>query len=178
MPKSELNRTGLKKYLAQCSKKELEHDLNDLFTKFEVVRNYFQSKLNVTDNLRLLEKYKEIVNNEFFPRRGFGRARLAIARKAITDYKKVCTSADQLADLMLFYVEAGVNFTNTYGDITTAFYSSLETMYAQAVQLIVKHGMRDLFQKRCAQIMQQTSGIGWGFHDAICDIYEEHFEEE
>lgn len=177
MPKSQLNRSGLKAYLTQCSKQELEHDLDDLFSKFEVVRNYYQSKLMPKDNLQLSDKYRRIINNEFFPRRGFGRARLAIAKKAITDYKKVCASPDQLADLMLFYVESGVNFTNAYGDITATFYSSMETMYAQAAQHIIKHDMRHLFQERCAQIMRKTEGIGWGFHDTMRDIYEANFED-
>jgi hypothetical protein len=39
-----------------------------------------------------------------------------VARKAVNDFKKVATSKQQVADIMLFYVEQGSRFTNEYGD--------------------------------------------------------------
>jgi hypothetical protein len=39
-----------------------------------------------------LEKYKAIIKKEFFPARGFGEARLSVARKAVMDYKKLSNS--------------------------------------------------------------------------------------
>jgi hypothetical protein len=53
----------------------------------------------------------------------------SVARKAVSDYKKVSASKFGLADVMLYYVEMGVQFTNAYGDIDEAFYNSMESMY-------------------------------------------------
>jgi hypothetical protein len=82
---------------------------------------------------------------------------------------------DSLADLMLFYVEMGVQFTNTYGDINEPFYSSMETMYQRAAQLISANELRDRFEGRCLKIVTDTRNIGWGFHDELSDIYHEYF---
>jgi hypothetical protein len=123
------------------------------------------------------EKYKSIIKHEFFPVRGFGRAQLSVARKAVSDYRKVSASKFGVADVMLYYVEAGVQFTNTYGDIDEAFYNSMESMYERAVKHIVQHRMQGQFEERCRKIVADTSEIGWGFHDGLSYIYEEHFKE-
>jgi hypothetical protein len=130
-----------------------------------------------THSPQLLEQYKSVVRNEFFPARGFGEARLSIARKAVNDYKKVSDSHEGLIDLMLFYVEMGVRYTNAYGDINESFYSSMESMYERATKHIAEHNLRDQFQQRCRRIVSDTSGIGWGFHDTLCDIYNDYFVE-
>jgi hypothetical protein len=166
----------LKGYLKQVSREQLADDIAELFTKFESVRDYYQTKLFPEDNTHVIEKYKAIIKNEFFPERGFGEARLSVARKAISDYRKICRTKAVLADLMLFYVEQGVQFTTAYGDIDEPFYNSMESMFEKAVKFIVENEMQEAFENRCRQIVSDTSDMGWGFHDELSAIYEEHFE--
>lgn len=123
----------------------------------------------------VLGAYKVRIKNEFFPARGYGEARLAVAREAVTAYKRVSPPPASLVDLMLFYVEQGVEYTNTYGDINQSFYSSMETMYQRALQLITTSQLRDEFEARCQQIVAATRQIGWGFHDTLSDTYDEYF---
>ena len=52
---------------------------------------------------------------------------------------------------------------------------SMEGMYEKALESINKHGFKETFQKRCKKIIENTSGMGWGFHDTLCDIYDEAF---
>jgi hypothetical protein len=66
---------------------------------------------------------------------------------------------------MLFYVEQGVAFTNAYGDIDAPFYSSMESMYERALKLIKKESLQDQLLDRCQNIVNETHGIGWGFHN-------------
>jgi len=168
----------LKQYLDTRSMEQLVAEISDMFSKIDSVRDYYQSKLNLGYSAEVSEKYKSSIKNEFFPSRGFGRARLSVARKAVSDYKKVSASKFGLADVMLYYVEMGVQFTNAYGDIDEAFYNSMESMYERAVKYIAQHEMRGQFEDRCRRIVTDTSGIGWGFHDGLESIYEDHFKEE
>ncbi len=169
----EISLKNLKKYLKQRSKEELINEISDLFTKFEYVRDYYQAKLGQND-AQVLQKYKDIIEDEFFPTRGFGKMRLSVARKAVSDYQKMSGSKESLADIMIFFVEMGVRFTNEYGDIHEAFYNSMESMYERAIKFIVSHSMQNMFEVRCRKIIEDTSGIGWGFHDALSDMYYEY----
>ncbi|HEX7636087.1 MAG TPA: DUF6155 family protein [Noviherbaspirillum sp.] len=102
----------LKQYLIQRTKEELIDEIADLFSRFDMVKDYYQEKSGVEDGGKILEKYKSQITHEFFPARGFGKARLSVARKAVIDFRKVSKSKTELADLMLRYVEMGVRFTN------------------------------------------------------------------
>lgn len=173
-----INLRDLKQYLNQKSKVELINEISDLFGKFENVKNYYTTKINPDNAKQVLQKFKDIIKKEFFPSRGYGNAKLSVARKAISDFKKVTNSKKELADIMLFYVEMGVEYTNTYGDINESFYTSMESMYEKVLKYIFDQGLQDQFIDRCEEIVKDTSDIGWGFHDTLSDTYYEYFEED
>ena len=170
-----ISKSTLKQYLEQRSKKQLLDDIADLFTKFSVVQDYYQAKINPVDEEQLVQKYKTVIRREFFPERGFGKARRSVARKAVSDYKKVSGDPVGLADLMLFFVGMGVRFTNEYGDIDEPFYNSMESMYHKAVQHIFKHDLQYHFEDRCRDIVDHSAHTGWGFHDTLSEIYYEFY---
>ena len=172
------NLTDLKQYLKKCSPEELVLEIAELYKRFDGVKDYYQVKLSPDSAIDVIAKYKKIIGDQFFPTRGLGKAKLSIAKKAITDYKKIAENAKDLVDIMLFYVEQGVLFTNEYGDIDESFYSSMESVYDNAVELMAKNQLHDIFQKRCLKIVKDTSHIGWGFHDTLDDIYSMAFGEK
>ncbi len=167
----------LKRYLKQRTHDELVADIATLFKKFDVVKEYYQIQLDETSTEEIVGRYKADIKQEFFPERGYGQARLSVARKAITDCKKVVTSHQGIADLMLYYVEMGVAFTAAYGDISEPFYNSMESMYERVIKLIIEYNMQDQFEARCKKVVRQTARMGWGFPDALQAIYDEHFED-
>lgn len=175
MAKDSFSLTTLKRYLKDAPKEELVKDIVELCKQFGSVKEFYQLKLNPEGEAAVVAKYKKIIENEFFPSRGFGEAKLSVARKAVNDYKKVCKNPVNLGDVMVFYVEQGVKFTNAYGDINEAFYMSMESMFGSAVEWIFKHNLQDIFQQRCQKIVTDTRYIGWGFHDTLSEIYQEAY---
>jgi Family of unknown function (DUF6155) len=169
-PKITLNQ--LKQYLKTTSQEESNADITELFKRFPAVKEYYQIKLYPQAEKEVLAKYKKTVEDEFFPARGFGKARLSIAKKAISDYRKVCDNEIDTIDIMLFYVEQGIKFTLAYGDIDEAFYASMEGMYEKAVSAMTELNVKDIFDQRSRKIVTDTSGIGWGFHDTLSEIFE------
>ena len=168
----------LKRNLKESSKEELIKEIVELFKKNSFVKDYYILKYDVENNSSVLVQYKDIIENEFFPKRGFGKARLSVAKKSITEFKKLSQDKTQLAELMVFYVEIGVKFTNWYGDIDEPFYLSMEGMYEQAVKFIVNTKLENIFSERCLEIVNDTAGIGWGFNDQLSQTYYEYLGEE
>jgi hypothetical protein len=173
MTQPKINLNQLKQHLKNCSQAELIADIAELVKRFPAVKDYYQFKLYPQAETEIATKYKKTIADEFFPARGFGKARLSIAKKAISDYKKVCDNEVGKIDLMLFYVEQGVKFTLAYGDIDEAFYLSMEGMYEKALSTIKKSGLENIFDNRSQKIVADTTEIGWGFHDTLCEIYED-----
>ena len=93
---------------------------------------------------------------------------------AISSFGKVCSDVSMVIDLQLYYVECGVEFTNTYGDINESFYSSMERMYWAVIEKLNKSDDRHLYETfadRLRAVIEETEGIGWGFYDGLCDSY-------
>lgn len=176
MAEKSLTLSELKRHLKSSSPDELINDITELFKRFDSVKDYYQVKLAPKDDTPIREKYKKIIKNEFFPARGLGKAKLSVAKKAVSDYKKVSANPAGVADVMLFYVEQGVQFTNEYGDIDESFYNSMESMYENVLKWLIKCDLRDEFQARCQKIVTDTSHIGWGVHDGLSDLYQDAFE--
>jgi len=172
-----MNITELKKHLKDATKEELLKDIVDIYKKNEFVKDYYVSKYSADSRSLVLAKYKEIIEYEFFPEKGFGKARLSVAKKSITEFKKISNDKTSIAELMIFYVENGVNYTECYGDIDQQFYHSMENMYERLLKFIVDNGLVDVFNDRCLKIVSDTQNMGWGFHEQLCEIYYDYIGE-
>ena len=167
----------LKKALAKLKQDELINLVGDLYKKNKAAREFLDFYVAPNEK-EIFDKYHDKVYQAFFPKRGFGNAKLKEGKQAISDFKKLVQSPDLVADLMLFYVETGVDFTNQFGDIDESFYSSLETTYLASLTLMQKENLLEKFKYRTKSVVIDTNGIGWGFHDYLKDTYEDFYEDK
>lgn len=165
--------TDIKKELKKLDKDKLIYLVADLYKKNKSVQEFLDFYVNPNER-ELFEKYRDKVFVAFYPKRGY-KLKLKDGKKAISDFKKLGPSTDLLADLMLFYVETGVQFTNDFGDIDEGFYSSMATTYVAALTLMRKENLLDKYADRASKVVSDTSGIGWGFHDYLCDVHSDFY---
>ena len=165
--------TDIKKELKKLDNNQLIDLVADLYKKNKSVKEFFDFYVNPNEG-ELFKKYRDKVFEAFYPKRGYN-FKLKDGKQAISDFKKFRPSADLLADLMLFYVETGVSFTKDFGDIDERFYSSLETTYVAALKLMKSEHLLDRFADRAGKVVSDTSGMGWGFHDYLCDVHAEFY---
>lgn len=162
----------LKKQLKQFEQKELIDLVVEMYKMNKEVQNYLNSKFlgdEAIENLFRLSRKK--IENEFFPDRGDPKLRLAEAKKEISTFKKVTNDEKRTVDLMLYYVEQGVEFTCTYGDISEGFYSSMVKMFDQ----VASHCDQDEelykeFSERLEHVVS-VAPEGWWFQDALLESY-------
>jgi hypothetical protein len=168
----------LKQYLANMTREELIEEIQQLNSRFRRVKEYYQARLEPHKTEDALVAYKERVKREFFTRTGNpGPLRLGMGRKAVQEFAKVQANITHQIDLELFYVEQGVKFTNSFGDIDEPFYMSIESMFERALKNIKKHNLENMFVDRAEKIVRDTSGIGWGFADSIEYLYSQYFKQ-
>ncbi len=147
--------------------------LKELFQAAPVNRDLLRARCLVQDAPgQVLEKYRHKIVEQFFPKRGFGKLKLGEARKAIRDYRKATGSVAGTAELLLTYVENGVEFTRQYGDIDERFYSSVESVLSELAALLRKEGraLYPALAERLAKVERGSDCVGWGFHDFIADV--------
>lgn len=163
----------IKKELRKLDKEKLVELVADLYKKNKSVKELLDFYVDPNEK-ELFLKYRNKVYEAFYPKRG-DRFRLSDGKKAISDFKKLEASKELLSELMLFYAETGVKFTNEFGDIDEPFYNSIVSVYSSALTLMNKENILEKFADRAKQIVDDTSGIGWGFHDELGGIYCEFY---
>ncbi|MCK4259928.1 MAG: hypothetical protein KAX49_13180 [Halanaerobiales bacterium] len=107
-----MKKVGLRevnRYLSKKTEKELKEEIKELYRLFPKVKEYYQSKISPENELDILVKYRMIIYKEFWHEPP--KLRYSVMKKAISDFKKVSTQSENVADLMLSYVENGVEFT-------------------------------------------------------------------
>ena len=164
---------ALKKELKTLDSDKLIALIADLYKKNKAAREYLDFYVQPNERERF-EHYRARVVAAFFPKRGY-QLRLREGKQALSDFQKLEPAAELVADLLLVYVETGVRFTNEYGDIDEAFYTSLENTYAKALALMKQVQLLPHFAARTAQVVRDASGTGWGFHDYLTEVREEFY---
>ncbi|MGK7391907.1 MAG: DUF6155 family protein [Candidatus Cyclobacteriaceae bacterium M2_1C_046] len=159
----------IKKELNNLAKKELIDIIAGLYKSHKRVKEYLDFYVN-PDEEAFYEEYREKILEAFYPKRGKGY-NLKTAKNAIADFKKLGTSKDLVADLLLFYVETGISFTREFGDINESFYISMAKTYEQALKLLKNENILNNFAGRATAILKNSEGTGWGLYEDISDIH-------
>jgi hypothetical protein len=98
---------------------------------------------------------------------------VAKAKKVVADFCKAVANPIAQADLMLVFLEQGNAFTVEYGDVDASFYNALLTMATRAAETIcvLPQELQQPFRDRLAEIVRSSSGVGWGYHDELAQLY-------
>ena len=75
--------------------------------------------------------------------------------------------------MQLFYVECGIEFTNTFGDIDEKFYNDMENMYETVVETLAKKDDKEMIEKflpRLEKAISDATGVGWWFSETLDEI--------
>jgi len=180
--------TEVEKILQKAEKKELIDLIRELYKHSVGDRMLINSRYLgegvKKEKSKILEKYRKIIKEEFLLEKGSGTIRYSVAERAIRDYSNVLGDLVGTLDLMLTYVEGGVQFANIFGVISDEFYDSIEGMLERLCELLkTGEGQKyyPLFRERLLKACRDSDNIGWGFEETICALVEdieEFFEED
>jgi hypothetical protein len=153
--------------------------VSDLYRLSKENQAFLHARFGVGDDP--LGPYKKIIDACIYPDILRNKpVQISKAKHAISSYTKAVGDPRGEAELMIFFVERGNDFTLDFGDIDEAFYDALNGMYRQAIDKVLSLPEEDRqeFRNRLKEIATSSSGIGWGYHDNLCDDYYEGFPDD
>ena len=115
-----MSKTDFKKYLQQLPKEEVINIVLEYYSKSKEAKNYFDYML-APDVTKKLEECKKVILNEYYPKRGWGNARISVGKKAISDFTKLKPGDEMLAEAMVCLIETACQYTWDYGDRRRVF---------------------------------------------------------
>lgn len=153
--------------------------IRDLYDLSQSNKHFVDARLRLGQDP--LSPYKKIVAECMGPDAVRNHpVQISKAKIAISEYRKAASDVLAEIDLTIHFVECGNQFTLDYGDMDGPFYDSLLGMYARAVEAVVKlpEPQQEPFRKRLWELTESSDGIGWGYHDGLCDEYYSAFRTE
>ncbi|MCX5796552.1 MAG: hypothetical protein NTY77_13745 [Elusimicrobia bacterium] len=164
--------SAIRRQLINRTTRELLALVKDLYEVSAANRDFLQARFRgETAAGPALEQYRRTIVEQFFPQHGFGKLKLADARKAIRDYRKATGNPEGTIDLLLTYVENGTEFTKEFGDINEAYYNSLDSALDELARLLLQSGpaLYARFRNRALRVKELARDIGWGYGDSVAD---------
>ena len=64
-----------------------------------------------------------------------------------------------MADLMLYYLECGLDASQRFSPLHSSFYSHMVSLYKQTLQWLVKHQLLTTYRSRVNAILQAASDV-------------------
>ena len=131
-----MTKAQLKKHLQKLPKEQVIEVILELYDARKEAKEYLDFYTNPNEDAKL-EEYKQIIFNEFYPKRGEPKCRFSVCKKAISDFTKLKPSPSCIADLMLFYIETGVNSVTCGNNIILRWKTILPRQWIISTKLVI-----------------------------------------
>lgn len=172
-----MSKTEVRKYIKSLDRAGLEQLVMDLYSARKEAKEFLEYAVHPNDDAKYKE-YKDVITREFFPKRGDGKMRFSVCKKAVKDFKALDPDPVLLCDLMLYIPECASEIANGWGDLWVSFYDSTYNNFAAALKAIVKSGLKSHFQKRVDKILDNCQSSGYGFPDSMEQAYYDYWEDQ
>lgn len=161
-----MSKRALKKYLSELKKREIEEQLMDLYTRFPVVKEYYDFVFNPKED-KLIQAAKIKISNEYFPiKRKRPRARRSVAQKYIKHFIKLGVDPHLVADIMLYNIEIAQTFEEGK-NVPDSFYKSMLNSFSEAIQYISINSLLIDFKERIVKIYTNTQQNNWLYSEGF-----------
>ncbi|WP_440955250.1 DUF6155 family protein [Methanosarcina sp. Mfa9] len=176
----------LKKYLQDAGQKELIELVHDLYKQSVDNRRYVTARYTKGEgDSEILEAYRKIVVNVYFPARGAAsKPRYSVAKKAINDYSRASGDIRGTMDLAITLVENVLRYIREFSGIGEESYAGGSEMMEKFCKLIkTEEGQKfyPYFRERLQKIYKDSKNGPYGIatiEDYISDLEDYFFEGE
>lgn len=158
----------LKLKLKDMKQEDLIKVIGDLYKLNSANKEYLD--FLVKPNYRELHKrYRQKVIEAFYPKQGY-KIKLAVGKKAISDFKKFDVPTILVADLMLTYVEIGIVTCDEYDIYDEKINMSILDELYTFLKYCNKHDIINDFLERCLQLDNLASNLDEDFYYSLMDL--------
>ena len=136
---------------------------------------------NINAGTKKVKDFKAIIQESLYPKypEHFSPGAMAISLRIIDTLKKNGGTPSEIADLTLFYIECGTQFTCSHGDMDEDFYAELENAFEDLLVFLKENKQTNLFEtyehRINALIKEADECVGWGYPDQLRDYLITHF---
>jgi hypothetical protein len=165
-----MSKRALKSYLDELTKKQLQEQVLDLYTRFKPVKTYYNFVFNPKEE-KLLDDAKFKISKEYFPvNTRKPKTRRSVAHKIIKHYIQLGVDAFVIADVMLFNIEIAQKYTAEKLIKQDSFYASMLKSFNEVVTYTEEHGIQSDFNFRISKIVKTAEEQEWNNSEGFFNV--------
>ena len=171
--------SDIKKSIAGYDRAALVGLISDLYASSAQNKSFLHARFSTGEEG--LKSFKKIIEDNLYPDIYRNKpVQIGKAKKAISDYTKAAGEPKGILELMVFFVETGTEFTVNTGGMDGVLYLALVRMYDKALDLVLTMDEEtiDEYYNRFEDLVTSTCNIGWGYHDALEEMFHNAFPED
>jgi hypothetical protein len=161
-----MSKRDLKKYLDGLTKRQMQEQVLDLYTRFKVVKVYYDFAFNPKED-KILEEAKIKIGKEYNLNVRKAKARRSVAQKLIKHFKKLEVQPEVIADLMCFNLEIAQIYSGEKWIKQESFYVSMLNSFREACAYVNDLNLRNDFLPRLEKIVDETEEQRWFNNEAF-----------
>ena len=156
-----MSKRDLKIYLQELTKKQLEEQVLDLYSRFKPVKTYYNFVFKPNEE-KLLEEAKFKIGKEYFPVNGRkAKTRRSVAHKITKHFIQLGIEPFIIGDIMFFNIEVAIQYNEDKLVKQDAFYKSMLRSFVDAIQFTKEHGVISDFTPRITTIINKVRSQEW-----------------
>ncbi|KYH28424.1 hypothetical protein CPAL_05250 [Clostridium thermopalmarium DSM 5974] len=160
----------LRQYIDSLDEDVLRLQVIDMYRIFPEVKKYYDLKINPDLEKKLLDQYKMLIKKKFFFHKGKVKVKYSDISKIIREFNDKATMPDNVVELMLYYIDLGIELANTYGMVEEEFYINIEATFVKALKHIFRYDLKDIFKDKVKNIVESISITQGDFKDSMSNI--------
>ena len=128
--------------------------IGDLYRASDVNRRFLHARFGTTANAA--NTFKKSIHRALCPNvLAGGVTRVADAVRVVREYRRSTANEESHAELLLYFVECGHDFTDSYGDIGSSYHNALLSTFAELTRIISRlpEEVRAKFRERVSNIV-------------------------
>jgi len=155
-----MSKKDLKKYLSALTKKQLENQIIDIYTRFKPVKEYYDFAFNPNEE-KLINEAKFKINKEYFPEgRRKPKKRRSTAHKLIKKYKSINVEPYIIIDIMIFNIETAQKYSAT-NNMNDTFFTSMLKSFTELIEYSQENALYLDFKSRIENIANEAWKQNW-----------------
>jgi hypothetical protein len=164
--------TDVKAKLVDFDRAALLALVQDLYAAGKDNQTFLHARFGLGKDV--LKPYKETINRWISPDL-LCRQNVSVSKgkQAIADYRKAVGQPEGLAELMVYYCEQAAGFCREYGNDDYGYFSSLLSMFGQALKLIntLPATSRSSLVNRLQLVREISQKFGYGMAEDMDSLF-------
>lgn len=156
-----MSKRELKTYLNGLTKKQLEEQIIDLYSRFKEVKEFYNFAFNPNE-AQLYEECRFAISKEYFPVTGRkAKARRSVAQKWIRKLKTLGAEPSLIAGIMLYSIEIAQVWSGDKTVTKDTFYRSMLKSFDETLAFAEQNSLQLELASRIRKIVEVAEKQCW-----------------